>query len=67
MQEEVARTKFGKLESSQWSVVSDLADPSKLNAKSAEGLDGYKTISLRGPSTLSKWGEEMKRIGLAES
>lgn len=30
-------TKFGKLESSPWSVVNDLADPGKLNVKSAAG------------------------------
>lgn len=49
-------TKFGKLESSQWSVVSDLADPRKLNVKSAEGT-AEGLIGHSSPSLLQKWGK----------
>lgn len=49
------RTKSGKLESYQWSVVNDLADPRKPNAKSAEGTtEGL--ISHRSPSNAREVG-----------
>lgn len=48
-------TKSGKLESYQWSVVNDLADPRKPNAKSAEGTtEGL--ISHRSPSNAREVG-----------
>lgn len=53
-------TDLGKLESTQWSVVSDLAYPRKGNAKSAERM-AKKQVSHRSPSVLQKEGEVMKR------
>ena len=49
-------TKFGKLESRQWSVVNDLADPRELNPMSA-GRTAEELSAIDVPQMLKKWGE----------